>query len=425
MRQHDPVTDLLLQHCALFDAVDGVLVPDAAVLVTGDRIAAAGPAAEVRAAAPSDAVRVDLGGGYLLPGLVNMHTHLSLSLPGAAGARVEAMGPHQLALYMASGAERTLLAGVTTVRCVAEKDGADFALRAAIEAGEVRGPRVFTAGRALCCTGGHGAGATDTLECDGADGFRRGVRSQVARGADLVKVMVSGGIAGEHEQISTPQLTDDELAAVIGTAHDWGRKVTAHAGPAAVIARAVALGLDCVEHGYQLTEDVAAAMAAAGTALVPTLVVTRCGEFFDSLGVPEWMQQRSLGAAAQHEASYRMALAAGVEVLLGSDMPPFWPFEGTSATVRELEHMAELGAPAGMTPARALQAATLGPARWLGADDRVGSARPGRFADLLVVDEDPTADVSALRSLRWVMQGGRVVRDDAGDPDGLRQGGRR
>ena len=104
-----------------------------------------------------------------------------------------------------------------------------------------------------------------------------------------------------------------------------------------------------MEHGYQLTPAVAAQMAAAGTALVPTLVVTRCGEFFDELGVPAWMQARSLGAAEQHAASDRMALEAGVEVLLGSDMPPFWDFEGTSATVRELEHMAVLGEPAGMT----------------------------------------------------------------------------
>ncbi len=413
------MTDLLLHSCTLFDSAAGVLVPEAAVHVRDDRVVAAGPADTVHA--PSDAVRVDLGGGYLLPGLLNLHTHLSLSLPGAAGERVEAMGPHELALYMAAGAERTLLAGVTTVRCVAEKSGADFALRAAIDAGEVRGPRQFTAGRALCCTGGHGAGSPDTLECDGADSFRRGVRSQVALGADLVKVMVSGGIAGEHEQISTPQLTDDELAAVISTAHDWGRKVTAHAGPAAVIARAVALGLDCVEHGYQLTPEVAAQMAAAGTALVPTLVVTRCGSFFDELGVPAWMQQRSLGAAEQHADSYRMALAAGVEVLLGSDMPPFWDFEGTSATVRELEHMAALGAPAGMTPARALQAATIGPACWLGADDRVGVVAPGRFADLVLVEEDPTLDVGALRTLRWVMKGGRVVRDDAADPQALRR----
>ncbi len=412
------MSDLLLHSATLFDSAAGELVPDAVVHVRGDRVVAAGPARQVPV--PIGAVRVDLDGGYLLPGLINMHTHFSLSLPGAAGARVEAMGPHALALYMAAGAARTLQAGVTTVRCVAEKSGADFALRTAIEAGEVPGPRIFTAGRALCCTGGHGAGSPDTLECDGADSFRRGVRSQVALGADLVKVMICGGIAGEHEQISTPQLTDDELAAVISTAHDWGRKVTAHAGPAAVIARAVALGLDCVEHGYQLTPEVAAQMAAAGTALVPTLVVTRCGAFFDELGVPAWMQQRSLGAAEQHAASYRMALEAGVEVLLGSDMPPFWEFEGTSATVRELEHMATLGAPAGMTPARALQAATIGPARWLGAEDRVGVVAPGRFADLVLLDADPTVDIAALRTLRWVMAGGRVVRDDAADPQGLR-----
>ncbi len=404
------VTDLLLHGCSLFDSAAGVLVPDAAVHVRDDRVVAAGPAADVPV--PEGAVRVDLEGGYLLPGLLNLHTHLSLSLPGAAGERVEAMGPHELALYMAAGARRTLHAGVTTVRCVAEKAGADFALRAAIDAGDVPGPRIFTAGRALCCTGGHGAGSADTLECDGADSFRRGVRSQVALGADLVKLMISGGIAGEHERISTPQLTDDEMAAAISTAHDWGRKVTAHAGPAEVIARAVERGLDCVEHGYQLTPEVAAQMAAAGTALVPTLVVTRCGAFFDELGVPAWMQARSLGAADRHAASYRTALEAGVEVLLGSDMPPFWDFEGTSATVRELEHMAALGAPAGMTPARALQAATLAPARWLGADDRVGVVAAGRFADLVLCDEDPTADVGALRTLRWVMKGGRVVRDD-------------
>ncbi len=110
-----------------------------------------------------------------------------------------------------------------------------------------------------------------------------------------------------------------------------------------MIADAVALGLDCVEHGYQLTEQVTKEMAAQGTALVPTLLVTRCKSFFDELGVPEWMQARSLGAGARHVESYQMALQAGVEVLLGSDMPPFWRFDGTNATVRELEYMVEYG----------------------------------------------------------------------------------
>ncbi len=138
-----------------------------------------------------DGAVIDLGGAFVMPGLINMHTHFSLSLPGAGGDAVSALDAHELALHMADGARRTLLSGVTTVRCVAEKSGADFALRRAIEAGQVPGPRIFTAGKALCCTGGHGHDTDDTLECDGADAFARGVRSQVKAGADLIKLMIS------------------------------------------------------------------------------------------------------------------------------------------------------------------------------------------------------------------------------------------
>jgi imidazolonepropionase-like amidohydrolase len=368
-----------------------------------------GVIAEIVAEADAALDAIDLGGAFVMPGLINMHTHFSLSLPGAGGDAVSALDPHELALYMADGARRTLLSGVTTVRCVAEKGGADFALRRAIDAGRVPGPRIFTAGRALCCTGGHGHDTDDTLECDGPDAFARGVRAQVKAGADLIKLMISGGIAGEHEQITTPQLAPDEMAAAISTAHAWGRKVTAHAGPAAIIAEAVELGLDCVEHGYELTPEVAALMAAHGTALVPTLVVTRAAAFFDDLGVPPWMQERSLNAGPRHLESYRHALDAGVEVLLGSDMPPFWNFEGTSAVVRELEHMEAGGLPA----SEVIVAATAGPARWLDAGDRIGTLEPGQFADLIAMPEDPTAGMAALRGIDFVMKGGVVVRDDA------------
>jgi len=353
---------------------------------------------------------VDLSGHYLMPGLINMHNHFSLTLPGAEGDRISALDAYGLALYMADAATKTVRAGVTTVRCVAEKDGADFALRSAIEGRTIVGPRILTAGRALVCTGGHGHEGSDTLECDGADGFARGVREQVKRGADVIKVMISGGIAGEHEQISTPQLRRDEMAAVIEVAHAWGRKVTAHAGPASVIAEAVELGLDCVEHGYQLTPEVASAMAAAGTALVPTLIVTRSGEFFDALGVPAWMQQRSLDAGPAHIESYRMAQTAGVEILLGSDMPPYWPFEGTSAIVRELEFMNEFG----LDAASALAAATIGPARWLGIDDSTGSVTVGKSADLIALTQNPLESIDALRTMDFVMADGVIVRDDRG-----------
>lgn len=403
------MSDLLIRDVHVVDVVAGTAAPGA-VWVRDGVIEAAGPEDEVRAAAgPGRPAELGLDGGYLSPGLMNMHTHFSLALPGERGDRVRSLDDFGLALYMADGARRALRCGITTVRCVAERSHADFALRRAIRDGLAEGPDIHTAGRALVCTGGHGHENPDTLECDGADDFARGVRAQIKAGADLIKVMISGGIAGEHEGIGTPQLSRAEMAAVIETAHAWGRKVTAHAGPAAVIAEAVELGLDCVEHGYQLTAEVAKAMAAAGTALVPTLLVTRCQEFFDELGVPRWMQQRSLGAGPRHVESFRLALEAGVTVMVGSDMPPFWPFEGTVAVVREMEHMSENG----LGPAGALRAATIEPARWLGIDGRAGSIDRGKRADLVATRENPLAATSALRGLHWVMKDGRVVRDDA------------
>ncbi|WP_200947434.1 metal-dependent hydrolase family protein [Microbacterium sp. Root166] len=401
-----PGGSLTLTNLQLIDGSDTGPREHLALVIEDGVIADVVAAASVRPTSRT----FDLGGAYVMPGLVNMHNHFSLSLPGPGGDAVSALGPHELALYMADAARRTLLAGVTTVRCVAEKAGADFALRRAIDAGWTAGPRIRTAGRALCCTGGHGHETEDTIECDGADEFARGVRGQIALGADLVKLMISGGIAGEHEQITTAQLTPDETAAAISTAHAWGRKVTAHAGPAEVIAQAVELGLDCVEHGYELTPEVARLMAEHSCALVPTLVVTSAQAFFDDLGVPPWMQARSLGAAERHRASYRYALDAGVEVLLGSDMPPYWDFEGTTAVVRELEHM-EAG---GLAPAKVVRAATAGPARWLGDESVYGMLRPGLAADLIAMPDDPTAGIGALRGLDLVMSGGVVVRDDLG-----------
>lgn len=379
-----------------------------AVLVAGGRINAVGAEEDVRALAGPGCVTHDLSGAYLMAGLVNMHTHFSLALPGPAGDTVERLDPHALALHVAAAARRTLHGGVTTVRCVGEKHHVEFALRRAIDDGLVAGPRIFTAGKALVCTGGHGHAGAETLVCDGPEEFRRGARAQIGLGADLIKVMISGGIAGEHEAIDTPQLTGEEMAAVIQVAHSWGRKVAAHAGPSPIIEQAVNLGLDCVEHGYQLTERVAELMAAQGTALVPTLIVTRCGAFFDELGVPAWMQRRSLDAGPRHVESYQAALDAGVTVMLGSDMPPDHLTEGTTATIRELEHMSAFG----LEPLAALRAATVVPARWLGAEGDLGTVEPGRYADLIAMDGDPTAELSALRSLRWVMKGGTVVRDD-------------
>ena len=165
--------DTLVRNCTIIDCVTDRPTESAGIWIRGGRIQDCGTEEAVRRAAPPDLEEIDLAGAYVMPGLVNMHTHFSLSLPGNGGDRVRALGPHALALHMAAGARETLRSGVTAVRCVAERDHADFALRDAINAGQVPGPRIFTAGQALVCPGGHGHQSSDTLECDGADGFRR------------------------------------------------------------------------------------------------------------------------------------------------------------------------------------------------------------------------------------------------------------
>ncbi|MGH3448356.1 MAG: amidohydrolase family protein [Nocardioidaceae bacterium] len=404
-----PHTDTVLVNCSVFDSLAGRVAEGQGIWVGADgTIVARGAVDDILDRARSQAPQViDMRGDMVLPGLTNMHVHLSLGLPGQMSSTINDANDAELVLLMADSARRTLQCGVTTVRLVGEGRFADFALRDAIDRGAVDGPRIFTAGHALCCTGGHGW-ASDAQQADGADGFRRATREQIRAGADLIKVCISGGIAGEHERIDTPELTDDEMAAVIDIAHDWGRKVTAHSGPAGAIERAVNLGLDCVEHGYELTGPLTELMASRGVWYVPTIVVSRCREFFEANGVPDWMIDRALSAGPRHWESLQHALANGVPMAMGSDMPPHAPYDDTNASVRELEFMVE----AGMSSAAALESATSRPAEWLGASARLGSLEPGHEADLVAVRGNPADDISALRSLHFVMKGGVVYRDD-------------
>ncbi|UFU03183.1 amidohydrolase family protein [Ruania suaedae] len=398
----------VLTGARLWDGTSPATLTGQTIVIGADgRIESVGP--DATAPAPGEDTVVDLGGAVVIPGLVNMHVHLGLGLPGPMQDALHGADDAQLVLLMAGNARQVLHAGVTTVRLVGETRYADMSLRTAINHRAVDGPRIFTAGHALCCTGGHGHDS-DGMEADGADGFTRATRAQLRAGADLIKVCISGGIAGEHESIDTPQLTDEEMAAVLRTAHDWGRKVTAHAGPAPVITRAVELGLDCVEHGYELTPELCALMAERGVSYVPTITVSRCEEFFRANQVPQWMMERALAAGPRHWESLQHAIAAGVEIIMGSDMPPQAAFEGTTATVREIEFMVE----AGMSPHAAMVASTSAGAAWLGQAGQFGGLVPGAWADLLVLDDDPLTDISALRSMHAVVQSGRPVRDDRG-----------
>jgi imidazolonepropionase-like amidohydrolase len=396
----------LLTNCSVVDVVSGTITPDAAILVQDNRIAAVGPSTDLQA--PPDATPIDLAGAHVLPGLFNMHVHFGLILPGAAGDKMQNETEAALALRMAQNARESLLSGVTTVRLTGERQHADFALKASIASGETMGPRIFTAGMACIATGGHGHTRAGTVEADGPDGFRRIVREQLKAGADFIKICISGGIAGEHEAIRDAQLSKGEMRAVMDTAHGSGKKVTAHAGPAGAIRDAIECGLDCVEHGYFLTDEVLQLMVDHNVWLVPTIAVSRCEEFYAKIGAPEWMVRKALAAGELHWAALEKAIQAGVNVALGTDMLPAEPFDGTTSTIRELEFYVA----AGMTPVNALRSATLKPAEWLELSDQLGALEQGKLADLIAVDGDPTQDISNLRHLRFVMQNGHIVRHD-------------
>jgi imidazolonepropionase-like amidohydrolase len=399
----------ILTNCSIVDVLDGSVTPNAGILIDGKRIAAVGPVEDVRRAPQADGVHVvDLGGAHVLPGLFNMHVHFGLTLPGPDEWRMQFETEAALALRMAANAREALLAGVTTVRLTGERKHADFALRASIASGETVGPRIFTAGLACIATGGHGHTRAGTIEADGPDEFRKVVRMQLKQGADLIKICISGGIAGEHEAIRDAQLSKDEMRAVMETAHGSGKKVTAHAGPSGAIRDAIDCGLDCVEHGYFLNEEVIGKMVEHNVWLVPTIAVSRCEEFYAKIGAPEWMVRKALAAGEFHWAALETAIRNGVSIALGTDMLPAEPYEGTTATVRELEFYVA----AGMTPMQALQSATIKAAAWLDAADRLGSLTTGKLADIIAVDGDPTAAISNMRRLRFVMQDGQIVRHD-------------
>jgi len=395
----------LLTNCTVLDGTGAPARPAAALLVEGERIVAVGAASEIQVGAGVDVV--DLGGATVVPGLCNLHVHLGLTHPGALSYSDETVP--QLTLRMAANARAALEAGVTTLRLLGEAAGADFALREAIGQGKLRGPRIFTAGYAIGCTGGHGWDGGRVLEADGPAEFRRAARSQIKLGADWVKVMLTGGLAGRHEQPDTSQLSPDELRAVIEVAHAWGRRVTAHTGSAEATRQAIEAGLDCVEHGYQLTDSLIALMVERGVWYVPTIVVTRSVEHIASLGVPDWMIARVERMAEAHTRALEAAVAAGVRIAAGTDMLPAEPFEGTVASVAELEHYVR----AGMTPLRALQAGTRDAAELLGVGSELGTLEPGKLADLVALDGDPSREIAALRGVRFVMKGGETVRDDA------------
>ncbi|MGZ8354354.1 MAG: amidohydrolase family protein [Allosphingosinicella sp.] len=362
---------------------------------------------------PAGARLVDLSGKTVLPGLIDMHVHLSGD-PGG-DFRDEAVDPNEWAtLVGAKNARITALAGFTTVRDVGSPPLVGFALRRATAEGIIPGPRILSSGPAISIIGGHGdvsgfrpevirALGVDNI-CTGPEQCAALVREFSRAGADLIKITATGGVLSQQARGLGQHFTDAEMKAIVDTAHALGLKVAAHAHSARGIEAAARAGVDSIEHGTFADARAIAAMKASGSSLVPTLMAftgirERLGKNIYTPVVEVKVREtlNEVGKAA------RAARAAGVPVVFGTDAAVFE--HGRNA--QELALLVEL---AGMSPAEAIASATTGAARLLGMEREVGRIAPGYSADLIAVGGDPLRDVRALEHVEFVMVRGKAIR---------------
>jgi imidazolonepropionase-like amidohydrolase len=398
----------------VFDAVRGEVLRNGVVCIEEDRITAVGPASAISLGGRDVSV-IDAAGLFVMPGMMDCHVHLLSS--GAADYAMR--GLKELLPYTAirgaANARILLEMGYTTVRDVGALGYGNIALRQAIDDGLVPGPRIFAAGHALSVPGGHGDSyyrpevqvRRDGL-INGADEARRAVRDLVKMHADVIKLLVTGGVMTDGSDVGLLQWTADELQAAIGQAHQLGRRVAGHCHGAAGVKEAIRAGLDTVEHGTLLDEEAIALMQQHGTYYVPTLVAPFhiCAGGTAS-GIPAYAVEKSHLVMDRHKESVRQAHAMGVKIAMGTDCGT--PFNTAGKNALEVDLLTQNG----LLPAEALMATTRVAAEAIGIDDRVGTLAPGKWADVIVVEGDPLANISVLQQaerIAWVIKAGRIVK---------------
>jgi imidazolonepropionase-like amidohydrolase len=399
---------IALRAAHLFDATGTALKSGSVIVVQGERIVSVGTTV------PSGARVIDLGDATLLPGFIDAHTHLTMEYEKDYYHFVYSRMmrfPAEQALYGALYARRTLEAGFTTVRNVGADDFVDVGLRNAINAGVAPGPRMLTAVHGIGSPGGHfddypfppdrvkPEGPIEGI-CSGPEECRQAVRYQMKWGADVIKIAASGGVLSESDPVDVPQLTPEELSAIVTEAHKWNRKVAAHCHGDTAARLAIAAGVDSIEHGSFLTEDTLRIMKAKGVWLVPT----RMAVYWVNKQVanyPPKIAAKARAAYAAHEKMFRAALRIGVPIAFGTDAGVY-P-HGMNAM--EFGLMTDLG----MSPSAALLSGTRDAAKLLGVASDVGTLEAGKTADIVAVPGNVLTDIHATEHPLFVMHLGHVV----------------
>lgn len=363
---------------------------------------------------PSGATTIDLKNKTVLPGLMDMHVHLEGELNPKQYVERFTLNKEDIAFRAAQYADRTLMAGFTTVRDLGGS-GVNIALRKAISAGWAKGPRIFTAGKAIGPTGGHvdptngfrldlmGNPGPESGVINGPDDCRKAVRHQYKVGADVIKITATGGVLSVAKDGSRPQFTEAEIKAIVETANDLGLVTAAHAHGPEGIKRAIRAGITSIEHGTLMDEEGIKLMKQYGTYFVPTI---SAGKHVEGMArkkqLPPIIIPKALSIGPLIQKTFAKAYKAGVKIAFGTDT-------GVSAhgeNAQEFGYMVE----AGMPPMKAIQSATIVSAQLLRVEKDLGSIEKGKYADIVAVDEDPLKNIEALKNVTFVMKGGKVYK---------------
>ena len=391
---------MLLTNARVFDGT-GKLWVDATIRLEGDRIASVSVGTAPTPVAGEEVL--DLAGKTVIPGLINCHTHICLDGSPDPAATWKHQTITKNVLVATQHAERTIRAGITTVRDLGGMEYVDIALRDTINEGVIPGPRMKVSGKVVCMTGGHGWGVGGR-EADGPAETRKAAREQLKAGADVIKVMATGGVMTFGVEPGSQQLTYDEMRAAIEEAEKTGKLTASHAQGTDGVKAVTKAGIDSIEHGFFLDDEAIDLLLEHGTYFVPTLAALYyIIEAGPDAGIPEFMVEKAKRCSDAQLASVEKAWKASVPIATGNDGGT--PFNTSDNLAGELEQLVA----GGFSPQEALLAATRVSSKLLRMEDEIGTVEAGKLADLVVLGADPLEDISNVRKVEMVIKGGQIV----------------